>query len=89
MTEEGGVEYCAVGAIRSASGLFGLTDQMLLVQANENYKRIVNLSVETEQALQNYIGGEYVPHWNDHASRTKFEVIDALRSAAKDVRNGL
>lgn len=68
--------YCAVGSIRQAVGVLYSNDVKLDEQAEG-----------AVMALRNHIQDD-VPVWNDQPNRTKFEVIDTLKTVAKDIRNG-
>lgn len=63
--------YCAVGAIARAEGFDFPT---------------FAFEEPSEKALRSYLGVEWVPSWNDDPARTKQEVLDALRGAAKQER---
>lgn len=76
---DGKPRFCAVGAVRVATGFIGLNGLTRDVSA-------MCLSAEVEDTLMGYVNG-LVPAWNDHVLRDKFEVIDAMKSLAKDLRN--
>lgn len=76
---EGKVTFCAVGAIRKAANYI---DNRGWTADIRNYE----LSMTTEDELGDYLN-EDIPAWNDHPARDKFEVIDAMKSLAKDLRN--
>lgn len=66
--------YCAIGAMK---------------QAMEELKLADRIMVPAGDALLKQAGSEYcsIPEWNDEHARNKYEVIDAMRMAAKDLRN--
>jgi hypothetical protein len=73
--EEGGLSYCAVGAMTNSLA----------------YGRFSNARPGTWQkvtlAMRKYIGIWTIPNWNNAPERTATEVIDTMRRAAKDLRN--
>ena len=70
---------CASGAIDSV-----LTKNNLIYHSD--------LFTTARQALVDSLGGYdsivSIPEWNDKPERTKQEVVDAMRHAAEELRNG-
>ena len=76
-------QACAVGLIRIAARNLGLT-----LSIHTPNQRAWRATVCAERALAVQIENRSVPIWNDHPGRTKEEVIDTMKSAAKYLRNG-
>jgi hypothetical protein len=73
------VGYCARGAIRAAAG------RSLVIRAQ--------ITLASWLVRNNLLGFRHdsnpssIPYWNDRSGRTAAEVIDAMKSCAKDLRN--
>lgn len=76
------VGYCLVGALMQSAEELGLEDYGDLVNAQEAVGHYLNLPLWQIGARSTLID------WNDRDERTQDEVIDALKGAAKDIRNG-
>ena len=72
-TNSNACSFCAVGAIRSAAGLY--TVGPLLDYAEEELQR-----------TKKHVTG-YLAEWNDKPERTKEDVITFLRNCAKRLKN--
>lgn len=67
--------YCSVGALNHEAGLY----------EDHNLPRLPYALADL--ALQRATDYDYTPGWNDHPLRTKDEVIDKMKEAAKELRN--
>lgn len=83
--------YCAVGALRQVAGLGDL-------QTYHGIKRKQAIQLENVKAAEHALIAAAMPEisrrlsfhietWNDGAGRTEEEVIDAMKLAAKELRN--
>lgn len=74
--------YCALGAIKEVVGTLG---GKLVTDSQIKLERI------TADTLEMYVMKKYpgsnIPDWNDDPGRTSFEVIDTLKTVAKELRN--
>ena len=81
-------KICAQDAISMAAA--GVTTWDEYVQVINSPKRKV-LWEKEEQTLEHlscrYLNGDLLFEWNDEPGRTKDEVLDLFRHAAKDLRN--
>lgn len=80
---DGTGSYCAMGAVRKALGYF---DHEILGQDSQEFRRICYQAAIADLVMANYLGTR-VARWNDEVAADKFEVIDMLKLAAKDLRN--
>lgn len=83
VNEDGTGSYCAMGAVRKALGYF---DHGIFGQDSREFRRICYVAAVVDLALRQHLGTP-VARWNDELAADKFEVIDTLKLAAKDLRN--
>jgi hypothetical protein len=80
-------EVCAIGAVRTA--VWGAP--LLMCVSREIVQEDYSKANGALKALADHVNFQYWPEigafWNDAPGRTKEEVIDAFKHAAKDLRN--
>lgn len=86
-------QYCAVGVVRKVLRERNLnTDPLMLDHAAwiiaGHVARSLKLPIARfEPGDHLFKLGQRLPRWNDERDRTKEEVIEAFKQAAKDIRN--
>lgn len=79
--------YESGGAIKEVVGacLIGSIDHAIEKLYGRQWK--AHIYPKTEPALEKVTGRKILARWNDALDRTMPEVVDALKQAAKDLRN--
>jgi hypothetical protein len=84
------VSYCSVGALYYESGLY---DCLLGSDAaNRKYRKAEHALAEVVGAISvrdesGFVIATEIPAWNDYVAAGVGEVIDAMKTAAKNLRN--
>jgi hypothetical protein len=88
MQNYSGGSACTMGALMVASNELSLDSWESILGEQRGSSELRTARVTVRATLQQTQGTSRIAAWNDHPDRTATEVVDLLKTAAKDIRNG-